>query len=46
MKSTVDEVVKRGVPPMGEKFDIMLPQVMVFQMENSPKLENGNGEHD
>jgi len=38
MKSTVDEVVKRGVPPMGEKFDIMLPQVMVFQMEYLSQL--------
>ena len=41
MKSTVDEVVKRGVPPMGEKFDIMLPQVMVFQMEYLGQLVEG-----
>merc|ERR1712079_201140 len=41
MKSTVDEVVKRGVPPMGEKFDIMLPQVMVNQMEYLGQLVEG-----
>merc|ERR1719474_272176 len=31
MKAVVDEVVAKGVPPVGEKFDIMLPQVMVAQ---------------
>jgi len=31
MKAVVDEVVAKGVPPVGEKFDLMLPQVMVAQ---------------
>merc|ERR1719195_31505 len=31
MKVVVDEVVAKGVPPVGEKFDLMLPQVMVAQ---------------
>lgn len=31
MKPVVDEVVKKGVPPMGETFDLLLPQVMVAQ---------------
>merc|ERR1719273_151286 len=31
MKAVVDEVVKMGVPPMGETFDLLLPQVMVAQ---------------
>lgn len=31
MKLVVDEVVKKGVPPMGETFDLLLPQVMVAQ---------------
>merc|ERR1719493_694951 len=38
MKSVVDEVVKRGVPPVGEKFDLMLPQVMVKQFEYLSEL--------
>merc|ERR1712204_102152 len=33
MKSSIDELVKKGVPPVGEKFDLMLPQVMCFQHE-------------
>merc|ERR1711933_84345 len=33
MKSVVDDLVKKGVPPVGEKFDLMLPQVMVKQHE-------------
>jgi len=31
MKPVVDEMVKEGVPPMGETFDLLLPQVMVAQ---------------
>merc|ERR1719499_1634687 len=40
MKSVVDEAVKRGVPPMGEKFDVMLPQVMVKQFDYLGDLVN------
>merc|ERR1712113_1050632 len=33
MKSSIDELLKKGVPPVGEKFDLMLPQVMCTQHE-------------
>merc|ERR1719297_779282 len=33
MKSSIDELVKKGVPPVGEKFELMLPQVMCTQHE-------------
>jgi len=41
MKSVVDELVKKGVPPVGEKFDIMLPQVMAKQHEYLGELVAG-----
>merc|ERR1719204_77139 len=41
MKSVVDDLVKKGVPPVGEKFDLMLPQVMVAQHEYLGKLVDG-----
>merc|ERR1719211_349323 len=32
-KAVIDKLVKKGVPPMGEKFDVTLPQVMVKQFD-------------
>merc|ERR1719499_1258762 len=40
-KATLDELLKKGVPPVGEKFELMLPQVMCTQHEYLGELVNG-----
>merc|ERR1719433_1189969 len=40
-KAPLDELLKKGVPPVGEKFELMLPQVMCTQHEYLGELVNG-----
>jgi len=42
MKKVVDQVVENGVPPKGEKFDLLLPQVMVNQFTYLGSLVEGH----
>jgi len=41
MRKLVDELAAKGVPPIGENFDIMLPQVMVLQIGHIKDLTLG-----